>query len=307
VGGSAKGTPRALSREALGRLGDELRAQRNQGREQYPIQLTRLFELAALPADVAAMRELVNPRASKVLRVTAKQRRPDDEHYREALAFLPEDADQVADSAALIQHALRRLVSDKTQAFTLAQLTDALPTIIQSRFRAAVKRRVETNQLWPEVASALYRGARLFLLLDAAARPAAASSSAAAPPEASGSIPSGASTTPSSPAPLNGAASGHVREAGRHASTIDFAGVFEREFERLDRASGGHNQVLLHDLRRALPEVERDEFDAHLNELRQARRFSLDGSGERQAGLSHEQLDAGIREGSALLVYVARR
>jgi hypothetical protein len=305
VGGSGKGRHRpVLSDEVLGRLRDELRSQRDRGAEPYPIRVTRLFELAGVPADDAALRELVNPRSGKWLRVTAKQRRPDNGHYSEALAFLADDVDRIVEGPSLVQHALRRLRSDKTHAFTLAQLTDALPTFLQTRFRAAVKRRADAGELWSEVASALYRGNLLFLPLE---RPAAA-----------------AAPTPDPDASPRGGGDGHSRGGGDGHSSDDngrppgsngsgepapaeFAGVFEREFERLDRASGGNNYVLLHDLRQALSDYERSEFDEQLRELRQARRYTLDSSDGRQVRLSHEQLDAGIREGSSLLVYVARR
>lgn len=297
MGASGKGRHRpVLSDEALGRLRDELRSQRDRGAEAYPIRVTRLFELAGVPADDAALRELVNPRSGKWLRVTAKQRRPDEAHYREALAFLSDDVDRIVEGPSLVQHALRRLRSDKTHAFTLAQLTDALPTFLQTRFRAAVKRRADAGELWSEVASALYRGNLLFLPLD---RPVAVPS----PPPDPDASPRGGGDGHSNgggdrPPESNG--NGEPAPAG-------FAGVFEREFERLDRASGGHNYVLLHDLRQALADYERAEFDAELRELRLSRRFTLDSSDGRQVRLSHEQLDAGIREGSSLLVYVARR
>jgi hypothetical protein len=65
--------------------------------------------------------------------------------------------------------------------------------------------------------------------------------------------------------------------------------------------------VLLHDLRRALPDIPRPEFDERLNDLRRSKLFSLDSADGRHVRLTPEQLEAGIREANSLLVYVARR
>src|SRR4029079_15080508 len=83
----------------------------------------------------------------------------------------------------------------------------------------------------------------------------------------------------------------------------EFERDFQTAFERLDLQSGKHNYVLLHDLRRALPEIPRGEFDERLNHLRRNKRFSLDSDDGRHVLLTPEQLEAGIREANSLLVY----
>jgi len=90
-------------------------------------------------------------------------------------------------------------------------------------------------------------------------------------------------------------------------SLSDFERQFEAEFDRLDERHGGHNYVLLYDLRRALPGFSRSEFDAQLNDLRRRKIFSLDSADGRHVRLSQDQRDAGIREAGSLLVYAARR
>jgi hypothetical protein len=60
-------------------------------------------------------------------------------------------------------------------------------------------------------------------------------------------------------------------------------------------------------LRRALSDVPREAFDAGLNSLRHASRFSLDSADGRHVPLPQAVLDAGLREGPSLLVYAARR
>jgi hypothetical protein len=93
----------------------------------------------------------------------------------------------------------------------------------------------------------------------------------------------------------------------RNVQLAEFERDFQNAFERLDVQSGKHNYVLLHDLRRALPDIPRGEFDAHLNDLRRSKRFSLDSDDGRHVRLTPDQLESGIREASSLLVYVARR
>lgn len=93
----------------------------------------------------------------------------------------------------------------------------------------------------------------------------------------------------------------------RPAPAGAFDHAFGAAFDRLDRDSGGNNYVLLHDLRRALPTVSREAFDAGLNQLRRAKVFSLDSADGRHVKLSEEQRDAGIREAGSNLVYAQRR
>ncbi len=75
-------------------------------------------------------------------------------------------------------------------------------------------------------------------------------------------------------------------------------------FDRLDREKGGHNLVSLLPLRQALV-VERAAFDAELQRLRRAGRFTLSAA-EGRHGLSSEEREAGIVEEGVLMLYVSR-
>lgn len=143
--GRVRRTP-VLKDATLAALREVLASQREQGGDSYPAVVSRLFELAGLPQDPVAMRELANRRASRLLRVTAKQgnrtRPHPDDHYARALAFLPEDAERVANTPALLRHALERARTDSMQAFTPAELADTVPGHLERPFKEALQRRV---------------------------------------------------------------------------------------------------------------------------------------------------------------------
>jgi hypothetical protein len=86
---------------------------------------------------------------------------------------------------------------------------------------------------------------------------------------------------------------------------VDFTSLFDEAFARLEREHGSHNHVNLTVLRRAVP-VERAAFDAGLQQLRRAGRYSLSAA-EGRHGLSAEEQDAGIHEDGSLLLFVSRR
>ncbi len=79
------------------------------------------------------------------------------------------------------------------------------------------------------------------------------------------------------------------------------------EFDRLSERSGGRYYVSLSDLRRALSDVERADFDAALNELRRDWILTLSPAEGRHEAIPEDVLRAGIMEDAKLLVYVARR
>lgn len=78
-------------------------------------------------------------------------------------------------------------------------------------------------------------------------------------------------------------------------------------FDELDASNGRHNSVTLLDMRRALPELSRQEFDATLNELRRDWVLTLSPSEGRHLRVSQDVLNAGIQEETMLMVYVGRR
>jgi hypothetical protein len=86
-----------------------------------------------------------------------------------------------------------------------------------------------------------------------------------------------------------------------------FAADFEAAFDQLDRQSGLRNYLKLLDLRQALRQYSRLEFDTGLAELRRARRFALESSEGSRVTLTDEERGAGIMEAGNLLTYCSRR
>lgn len=86
-----------------------------------------------------------------------------------------------------------------------------------------------------------------------------------------------------------------------------FVRAFEATFERLDAANGGDNWVSLLDVRRAMPEYGRAEFDAALANLRRDRVFGLESVDGRHRLPSPEEIEAAIHEMGRTLLFVKRR
>lgn len=89
------------------------------------------------------------------------------------------------------------------------------------------------------------------------------------------------------------------------SGSVNFAEDFEATFDRLDRNRS--NYVLLPDLRDALSQFSRAQFDAGVRELRVKKLFSLDTADGRHVRLTDDQLAGGIREGGDNFMYVQRR
>ncbi|WP_425615845.1 hypothetical protein NA78x_005777 [Anatilimnocola sp. NA78] len=85
-----------------------------------------------------------------------------------------------------------------------------------------------------------------------------------------------------------------------------FASLFDAAFRRVDSRSGGRNFAKVLELRRELPQFSRSEFDSELRLLRAARQFAMESAQGGGTQLSDEERQAGIQEGSSLLVYVSR-
>lgn len=80
----------------------------------------------------------------------------------------------------------------------------------------------------------------------------------------------------------------------------NFETDFERAFYSLD---DGYNFVKLYDLRNALSNYSRQEFDEGLNNLRRKRKYSLEASEGLLVKLTPEEKAAGITELGRLLIY----
>jgi hypothetical protein len=71
--------------------------------------------------------------------------------------------------------------------------------------------------------------------------------------------------------------------------------------------TGGKNFVKVGELRRELEEYSREAFDAGLRALRVTDRYAMESAHGGAVRLTDEELRAGIREGSSLLIYVSRK
>jgi hypothetical protein len=183
---------------------------------------------------------------------------------------LAEDRDRLADSPLLLETALRLARTEATQVFRPAELVKKVVPALRKSLEEAIRRRAESRSLPPAVGCLLQKKTPLlFLLSDVGAAP-----------------PARAQPAPPRPAP-------------------DFARAFDEAFGQLDRQRGGHNHVSLVELRRAVP-VDRATFDAGLQDLRRAGRYTLSAA-EGRHGISPADQEAGLHEDGALLLYVSRR
>jgi hypothetical protein len=264
--------PKAPEVELAENLVQTLREQRQRGDDAYPLTLDRLIALARPGADAGLLKKaLVQPAFKEGVWLAVKNR-PDTP------VALAEDLDRLADSPLLLETALRLARTDATQIFKPADLKGKVVPALKKPLEEAVRRRAEARSLPPTVGCLLQRKTPLlFLLSDVGAAP---------PPR------------PTPPPPAAAA-------AVRPTPAVDFARAFDEAFGRLDRQRGGHNHVSLVDLRRAVP-VDRPTFDAGLQDLRRASRYTL-GAAEGRHGISPADQEAGLHEDGSLLLYVSRR
>jgi hypothetical protein len=245
-----------------------LREQRDAGGGAYPLTLDRLVGLAQPAADARLLKKaLAQPALTEAVLLAVKNR-PDTP------VALGEDRDRLADSPLLLETALRLARTDATQVFRPSELGKKLVPPLRKPLEEAIRRRAESRSLPRAVGCLLQKKVPLlFLLSDVGAAP---------PPRPE--PPPAPVTAP--PAP-------------------DFARAFDEAFGKLDRRRGGHNHVSLVELRGAVP-VGRATFDAGLQDLRRAGRYTLSAA-EGRHGISPAEQEAGLHEDGALLLYVSRR
>ncbi len=280
VAGGAKRAASKPSKAALleGRLLSIVEAQRQLGGSSYPVQLQRLAELADESVPNALKAVQAAERKSTLLLSLALSPKTRAQRLPRAVVLLPADQQTIASSEHLLQQAMEVCRAAAPRAYEAKEVALVLNKKLSAGFLAALKQRSAAGKL-PEGVGAVpwKKGAALYFSLEDAivARQVSSPSASAA-----------AAITPPEP---------------------DAAQRFQAAFNALDQETGGRNYVLLHALRRALPDLSRAEFDATLMELRRARRFTLDAAEGRHERLTPEELDAGITEAGNLLVYVARR
>jgi hypothetical protein len=267
--------------------------QRRLGEAAYPPSLRRLAELCENKGTENALRKAASiaPMAGRATVVAKKG--------LDAPVVFNEDIEGGLAKAlpGLLRFALSPVTSktkkglSETAAFTTKELAKRVMTELQQRLEHAVKEGIGRLSLSRGVGWVIVKGEPLLFLTENL-KPAATRSSA----------------------PVEG----HVSEPHRHAPTVhsssggefrphDFTQAFRAAFEILDRRNGSTNFVKLADLRQALGEFSRDEFDAGLRRLRMDGVFSLDSHEGLHGSLSHEEREAGVREAGSLLVYASRR
>ena len=270
-----------------------LESQRRLGGEAYPPTLRRLAELCERNASdtlvpKAAGHEVMAQRAIVVAKAKSKP-------SLDAPVVLKEDVEDglAAVLPALLRFALSPVTAAvkkkkvETNAFTLTELTKRI-TALKGSFGKAVERGIEQQDLPPDVAWVVIKGEpKLFLVENL--RP-----------------------TPRSPLPADGHTPlpSPIPEAVLPAPERpprDFAEAFCEAFEQLDRRNGLTNFVKLADLRHALSEFSREEFDAGLRKLRLDGEFSLDSHEGLYGTLTPEEREAGVHEAGSLLIYASKR
>jgi hypothetical protein len=271
-----------------------LESQRRLGAEAYPPTLRRLAELCDLNASDNRVTKAAGHKAFAERAVVAAKEK--SKPLRDAPVILRSDIEGGLTMAlpALLRFALATVTArvkgkpTETTAFTPSEAKMRLVPELRERLVTALEREIERQSLPEGVAWVVTKGKRYLFLVENL-RP-------------SGSPPSRPAV--SAPTPTHRTEVVPVPPA--HAAR-DFAGAFRAAFEQLDRRNGSTNFVKLFDLRRALAEFSRDEFDSGLRKLRVDNEFSLDSHEGLYGSLTPEEREAGIHEAGSLLIYVSRR
>lgn len=285
-----KGEQPKPEEELSGRMLSVLEQQRRLGESSYPPSLRRLAELCQEMGTEKALRKAAAtiPMADRAI-VAAKK-------GLDAPVVLKEDT-ETAGLAGLLRFALspaKATVKKKpvdTTAFTPAEMVKRLTPELQPRLEQAVREAVGRQALPRGIAWVIVKDEPLLFLAENL-RPAAALAPVPVEDEA---------PTPD----LNGAPVGGTCVDG--FGPRDFARGFRAAFDILDRRNGATNFVKLADIRQALADFSREEFDAGLRELRIEGAFSLDSHEGLHGTLTPEEREAGVREAGSLLIYASRR
>ncbi|AMV21847.1 hypothetical protein [Planctomyces sp. SH-PL14] len=275
------------SETAAQALLDGLRRRRQQ-ENGYPISIDELLN-EALPDAPASLRK--QAAESDLYRKAVQEIGAGSDRS----AFLIEDTAQVA--PRLIAPTLAGLVTAQDQAIPLDKLSraKAIPSALREAFVAALHKAVETGTL-PTGLGTLQIAKKwmLFRLSDVRREEAPAVLDSKTP----------ASSEPSPPAsatPRESLGSSPSSSAGG-----SFAGDFERAFGEIDNETGRRNFVKLLDLRTALSQYGRSEFDEGVRRLRVERKFTLETSEGLHGAASDEERQAAIVEAGSRYLYCSR-
>lgn len=261
-----------------------LDSQRRLGRSAYPPPLRRLIELCELNASDGRVPGVVGHPAfaDRVVVGGMNGRKP----HLDAPAFLKEDLSDAL--PALLSFSLGLLRTGAGRTFSKKQLAAKLAPSLRPLVESALsKGKVEQQTLPDDLAWVpATKGEPLYFHLDDIQPASQRGRPRQAPPIALHS--------PST----NGAAPPPAR---------DFARAFQQAFDDADRRNRATNFVKLSDLRRALPEFGRSEFDAGLRLLRSDGLFTLNSHEGLHGSLTQEDREAGVQEAGSHYIYASRR
>jgi hypothetical protein len=273
-----------------------LESQRRLGGEAYPPSLRRLAELCEFKGSENVIRKaaVTTPMAERTNVLARKGKTL----ILDAPIVFNEDVQGDLGTAlpGLLRFALSPITSKtkkgvrETAAFTSKELAKRVLPELKHRLEEAVKDGIARATL-PRGVGWIPKGEPLLLLVEnvkpAAPRPAERSDG-------------------HSPSPQRLAAT-VAPTSGEHTPSHNFEQAFRSAFEALDRRNGSTNFVKLADLRDALSEFNREDFDAGLRRLRMEGVFSLDSHEGLHGSLTSDEREAGVREAGSLLVYASRR
>jgi hypothetical protein len=254
---------------------------RERGTDAYPAELNRLVEQTGMIATPAVLKQSLGREPFRSRIVLALPRLPN------SLVVLAEDRELLMNSPRLLHVALSSARTSDNQAVSVVDLTKKLPRNLQSDFRESLNRQVRERILPVEVGVLIVKKKPLlFLRADISSMGVQEETVHAVRPS-----PSVTSKIEPKPEPT--------------PPVLDFAARFDEAFVRLDRQHGAHNHVSLVELRQSIL-TERAAFDAGLQQLRRAGRYSLSAA-EGRHGLDAAERDAAIHEDGSMLLFVSRR
>jgi hypothetical protein len=266
-----------------------LESQRRLGGEAYPPTLRRLTELCESRGSEAAIRKAATT-APMAERTTVLARKGKTLIIDAPVAFNEDiQGDLTAALPGLLRFALSPVTSKtkkgirETSAFTSAEAAKRVLPELKQRLEDAVRAGIAGQSL-PRAVGWIAKGEPLLFLLENV-KPAA----------------------PRRADRVEGHAPSAQRQTEGHSPARDFVQAFRSAFEALDRRNGSTNFVTLSDLRQALSEFSREDFDAGLRRLRMEGIFALDSHEGLHGSLSDDEREAGVREAGSLLVYASRR
>ena len=303
------------------RLLEVLRSQKLHAPAGYPLTIRQLAELGDRTPDAEAAAAVMGKTFVEAAIVAAPQVKKlssaDLKALMEARVALREDIDLLAGSPELLTRALRDSRRDKDLAFTIEELVKASlgnwDKDLKQRFAHLAAEKLASGSA-PETMGWITKNGKslLFFREDMFPRSHRIGKQAGQAEVGSPRVPAAPDSAQTSgvglaTSRLNPSSASDLSKAGDSSKAVDehFAAKFEDAFRRLDGEKGSYNFVSLLDLRRALSDYSREQFDRGLKLLRQARRYRIN-VGEGRSGVSPEQQEAAIIEDGTIHSSVSR-